>query len=191
MTYILIALGIIIVWAIFVFNGFVTLKNRAQEAWADIEVQLKRRYDLIPNLVNTIKGSTNFEQSTLEKVVNARAKATSIQVDPSKVTAETMQKISASQSELSSALGRLLVVAEQYPDLKSSQNFLSLQNELADTENKIQSARRFYNGNVRDLNTKIESFPSNLIARLFNFAKKEFFDLPDNDAAQEPVKVQF
>jgi len=188
---ILIILAVIVLWAVFTFNGLVSLRNRAKEAWADIEVQLKRRYDLIPNLVNTIKGSTNFEQSTLEKVVNARAKATSIQIDPSKVDASTMQQVSAAQGELSSALGRLLVVAEQYPDLKSSQNFLALQNELSDTENKIQAARRFYNGNVRDLNTRVETFPSNVIARSFGFAKIEFFDLPDADAAQNPVEVRF
>ena len=191
MKYILIILGALILWAVFVYNGFVSLINRAKEAWADIEVQLKRRYDLIPNLVNTVKGSKNFEQETLTRVVEARAKATSIQIDPNKLDASTMQKISASQTELSSALGRLLVVSEQYPDLKSNQNFLALQNELSDTENKIQAARRFYNGNVRDLNIKIESFPSNILAKIFNFSKKEFFDLADNDVAQNPVEVKF
>ncbi len=182
---------VIVLWAVIVYNGLVSLVNRTKEAWADIEVQLKRRYDLIPNLVNTIKGSTNFEQETLTRVVEARAKATSIQIDPSKVDASTMQKLSASQTELSSALGRLLVVSEQYPDLKSNHNFLSLQNELSDTENKIQAARRFYNGNVRDLNIKIESFPSNFLAQMFHFTKKEFFDLADNDVAQNPVEVKF
>ncbi|HTE48494.1 MAG TPA: LemA family protein [Candidatus Paceibacterota bacterium] len=191
MMIILAILIVLVLWAVLIYNGLITLRTRSGEAWADIEVQLKRRYDLIPNLVNTIKGSTNFEQSTLTRVVEARAKATSIQIDPNKVDATTMQKLSASQTELSSALGRLLVVSEQYPDLKSNQNFLSLQNELSDTENKIQAARRFYNGNVRDLNIKIESFPSNILANMFNFSKKEFFDLGDDDAAQNPVEVKF
>ncbi len=187
----LIILAVLVLYVIFSFNGLVTLRNRAKEAWADIDVQLKRRYDLIPNLVNTIKGSTNFEQETLTRVVEARAKATSIQVDPSKVDANTMKMLSASQGELSSALGRLMVVSEQYPDLKSSANFLALQNELSDTENKIQAARRFYNGNVRDLNTKTEVFPSNVIANMFNFTKMEFFDLGTDDAAKNPVEVKF
>ena len=191
MKYFLIVLGAIVLWAVYAFNSFVSLRNRAKEAWADIEVQLKRRYDLIPNLVNTIKGSTAFEQNTLTKVVEARAKATSIQVDPSKVTPEMMQKLASSQTELSTALGRLMVVSEQYPQLKSNENFLALQSELSDTENKIQAARRFYNGNVRDLNIKIESFPGNVIAGTFHFSKMEFYDLPDNDAAQNPVEVKF
>jgi LemA protein len=184
-------LVLIVLYAVIAFNGFVTLKNRTQEAWADIEVQLKRRYDLIPNLVNTIKGSTNFEQGTLEKVVAARAKATSVNIDPTKATPEAMAALQASQGELSSALGRLLVVSEQYPDLKSNQNFLALQSELSDTENKIQAARRFYNGNVRDLNTKVEQFPGNIIAGAFSFKKMELFDLADDDVAQKPVEVKF
>lgn len=184
-------IALIIIFVIATFNSLVRLVNQAKEAWADIEVQLKRRFDLIPNLVNTIKGSTAFESGTLEKVVEARAKATSINIDPSKLDAAGMAKLQASQAELSSALGRLMVVAEAYPDLKSSQNFLALQNELSDTENKIQAARRFYNGTVRDLNIRIQSFPANIFANMFHFSKMEFFDIPDNDAAQQPVEVKF
>ncbi len=192
MYIILVIVVVIILWFTGSYNGFVRLINRAKEAWADIDVQLKRRYDLIPNLVNTIKGSTNFEQETLTKVVEARAKATSIQIDPTKVDAATMQQLSASQTELSTALGRLMVVSEQYPDLKSSQNFLALQNELSDTENKIQAARRFYNSNVRDLNTKTQTFPSNVIAGMFGFKMMEYFQLDEtNAAAKEPVVVKF
>ena len=191
MTIILIILGVVILWFVLSYNGFVTIKNRVAEAWADIEVQLKRRYDLIPNLVNTIKGSTSFEQNTLTAVVEARAKATSIQIDPTKVDATTMQKLSAAQGELSTALGRLLVVSEQYPDLKSNANFLSLQSELSDTENKIQAARRFYNGNVRDYNTKLQVFPSNMIAKMFGFTKSDFFDIDDNGVESKPVEVKF
>ena len=191
-TYIILGIiAVIIIWFVVSYNGFVAFINRAKEAWADIDVQLKRRYDLIPNLVNTIKGSTSFEQDTLTKVVEARAKATSISVDPTKIDAATMANISANQTELSSALGRLLVVSEQYPDLKSSQNFLSLQSELADTENKIQASRRFYNGNVRDLNTKIEQFPGNIIAGIFHFVKMEFFQLEAGSVEKEVVEVKF
>lgn len=189
-----IALGVVvalILYLVFKYNGFITLRTRVEEAWADIDVQLKRRYDLIPNLVNTIKGSTNFEQETLARVVEARAKATSIQIDPTKVTADTMKQISDSQGELSNALGRLLMVSEQYPDLKSNQNFLSLQNELSDTENKIQASRRFYNGNVREFNTGVQVFPGNVIASIFKFTKLEFFELEADSAEKEPVKVQF
>lgn len=191
MIYLWIIPLVLIVWFIAAYNSFVHLRNRTDEAWADIEVQLKRRFDLIPNLVNTIKGSTAFEQGTLTAVVEARAKATSIQIDPTKVDADTMSKISASQGELSSALGRLMVVSEQYPDLKSNQNFLSLQRELGDTEDKIQAARRFYNGNVRDLNIKTESFPSNIIANIFKFTKRVFFDIPDDGPESKPVEVKF
>lgn len=183
MTLILIILGIVVVWAVFVFNGFVSLRNRVEEAWADIEVQLKRRYDLIPNLVNSVKGYATHESSAFENVTKARSMAMG-------ATGPTPEHAQA-ENMLTGALKSIFAIAEAYPDLKANQNFLALQNELSDTENKIQSARRFYNGNVRDLNTKIESFPSNLIARLFNFAKKEFFDLPDSDAAQEAVKVKF
>ncbi len=183
MEYILIVLGIIIVWAILVYNGFISLRNRAQEAWADIEVQLKRRYDLIPNLVNTVKGYATHESSAFENVTRARSLAMSASgPTPKHAEAENM---------LSGALKSLFAISEAYPDLKANTNFLELQRELSDTENKIQAARRFYNTNVRDLNTKIESFPSNILAGIFSFHKIEFFDVPDNDAAQNPVEVKF
>ena len=183
MKYFYIALGIVVLWGIYAFNRFVSLKNRAEEAWADIEVQLKRRYDLIPNLVNTVKGYATHEQSAFENVTKARSMA----MGASGPTPEHAQ----AENMLSGALKSIFAIAEAYPDLKANQNFLALQNELSDTENKIQAARRFYNTNVRDLNTSIESFPASLIAGLFRFSKKEFFDLADNDAAQGPVKVKF
>ncbi len=182
MTYILMVLGIVVLWVIFAFNSLVSLRNRAKEAWADIEVQLKRRYDLIPNLVNTVKGYATHESSTFENVTKARSQAMGAGSLADKAGAENM---------LTGALKSLFAVAEAYPDLKANQNFLALQNELSDTENKVQAARRFYNSNVRDLNTRIEVFPSNMIAGTFRFAKMEFFDLPDADAAQNPVKVSF
>lgn len=179
---ILVIVAVLVIWFIFAYNRFVRLITRSKEAWADIEVQLKRRYDLIPNLVSTVKGYASHESSAFENVTKARAMAIGAQSLPEKVGAENM---------LTGALKSLFAVAEAYPDLKANQNFLELQRELSDTENKIQAARRFYNGNVRDLNIATESFPSNLVANLFHFVKMEFFDLEDNDMAQEPVKVQF
>jgi len=181
--YFWIILGVVILWAVYAFNRFVSLKNRSHEAWADIEVQLKRRYDLIPNLVNTVKGYTNHESSAFENVTKARAMAMGAS-GPTKGHAEA-------ENMLTGALKSVFAIAEAYPDLKANQNFLSLQSELSDTENKIQAARRFYNTNVRDLNISIQSFPSNVIANTFKFSKMEFFDLPDNDVAQNPVEVKF
>ncbi len=183
MMYFLIILGVLILLVIFDFNSFVTRRNRVKEAWADIEVQLKRRYDLIPNLVNTVKGYATHESSAFENVTKARSAAMGAGGNlADKAGAENM---------LTGALKSVFAIAEAYPDLKANQNFLALQNELSDTENKIQAARRFYNANVRDLNTAIESFPGNVIAGAFNFTKMEFFDLADNDAAQNPVEVKF
>ncbi len=183
MMYLLIILGVVVLLLIFIFNRFVSLRNRAREAWADIEVQLKRRYDLIPNLVNTVKGYATHESSAFENVTKAR----SVAMGAGSNLADKGQ----AENMLTGALKSVFAIAEAYPDLKANQNFLALQNELSDTENKIQAARRFYNINVRDLNISIESFPGNLIAGMFNFSKMEFFDLPDNDVAQNPVEVKF
>lgn len=181
-TYIILAvLGAVVLWAIVAYNGFVTLVNRTKEAWADIDVQLKRRYDLIPNLVETVKGYATHESSAFENVTKARAAA---------MGAGTVHDKEAAENMLTGALKSVFAISEAYPELKANQNFLSLQAELSDTENKIQAARRFYNGNVRDLNTRIESFPGNLIAKMFNFAKQEFFEL-EQEAAKEPVAVKF
>ncbi len=183
MIYIAIILGLVIVWVIFAFNGLVSLRNRAKEAWADIEVQLKRRYDLIPNLVNTVKGYATHESTAFEKVSEARAKAMSSGgPTPAHAEAENM---------LTGALKSVFAIAEAYPELKANTNFLELQRELSDTENKIQAARRFYNGQVRDLNIKIEQFPSNMIAGMFHFGKMEFFDIPDDGVESKPVEVKF
>ncbi len=183
MIYILIILAVVVLWAILAFNGLVSLNNRAKEAWADIEVQLKRRYDLIPNLVNTVKGYATHESSAFENVTKARSAAMGAGGNlADKAGAENM---------LTGALKSVFAIAEAYPDLKANQNFLALQNELSDTENKIQAARRFYNANVRDLNIKIQSFPSNTIASVFHFSPVELFDLAENDAAQNPVEVKF
>jgi len=174
---------VLVVWAILAYNKFVSLINRAKEAWSDIDVQLKRRYDLIPNLVNTVKGYASHEVTAFDNVTKARAAAMGAQNIVDKGKTENM---------LASALKSVFAVAEAYPDLKANQNFLSLQTELSDTENKIQASRRFYNGNVRDLNIATESFPSNLIAKLFHFVKMELFTLDESEAAaKQPVEVKF
>lgn len=181
-TIILIVVVIAVFWFIFAYNRFVKLMTRAKEAWSDIEVQMKRRYDLVPNLVTTVKGYAEHESGTLEKVVQARNVAMQARTTGEHAEAENM---------LSSTLKSIFALSESYPDLKANTNFLELQRELADTENKIQASRRFYNTNVRDLNISVETFPGNVVAKIFNFSKMEFFDLDGNEAARQPVKVQF
>jgi len=182
--YILLAIAVVLVlWVIGSYNLLIRATNRAKEAWADIDVQLKRRYDLIPNLVEAVKGYVKHEAGTLEKVTAARAAAMDAGGVEAKGKAENM---------LTGALKSLFAVAESYPDLKANTNFLELQRELSDTENKIQAARRFYNTVVRDLNTAIESFPGNVIADFFRFEPREFFALEESDsAARQPVAVKF
>ncbi len=180
-TIILIVLGVVILWLIFAFNGLVRRKNRVAEAWSDIEVQLKRRYDLIPNLVETVKGYAAHEKSVFEDVTKARTAAMGAADPKAKLRANDV---------LSNTLKSLFAVAESYPQLKANENFGKLQDELTDTEDKIQAARRFYNGNVRDFNTAIQVFPTNLIASAFGFKPQEMFDV-DNPAGREAVKVQF
>ena len=179
---IFLALALAIFWAVGLYNNFVKLIARSEEAWADIEVQLKRRYDLIPNLIETVKGYAAHEQGTLNKVVEARAEA---------MKGGSMADRAKEENMLSGALKSIFALSEAYPDLKANQNFAKLRDELSDTENKVQAARRFYNGNVRDLNISVDTFPSNIIANMFKFGKKEYFDLPDEDAAQQPVQVKF
>ncbi len=188
---ILIILGIGVLWVVFAYNNFVKLVQRTKEAWADIDVQLKRRYDLIPNLIETVKGYAAHERETFDAVTNARAEATKIHVDPAGITPETIKAMAGAEAGLGQALGKLLAVAEAYPDLKANTNFLELQRELSDTENKIQAARRFYNGNVRDLAIALQSFPSNIVGNVFSFKEESFFELGDDDVAKEPVKVSF
>jgi len=178
---ILLPLVLVVFWAIGIYNVLIKLKNRTDEAWSDIDVQLKRRYNLIPNLVETVKGYAKHESELFEKVTKARTAAMGAQTPGDKAESENM---------LTGALKSLFAVAENYPDLKANQNFLELQRELSDTENKIQAARRFYNGNIRDFNIKIEQFPGNLIAGMLNFKKRDFFELKE-EAAKDPVKVSF
>jgi len=184
--------AVLAVWVIFTYNKFVKLVQRAKEAWSDIDVQLKRRYDLIPNLIETVKGYASHEKETFDQVTEARAKATQVHVDPSNITPEQITAMAGAEQSLTQSLGKLLAIAEAYPDLKANTNFLELQRELSDTENKIQAARRFYNGNVRDLKIGLQSFPSNVIGNTFGFKEEAYFELGDNEQeAREPVKVGF
>lgn len=174
---------LVAVWVVLLYNRFVALVNRAKEAWADIQVQLKRRYDLIPNLVETVKGYATHESKAFENVTKARAAAMGASSTADKAQAENM---------LTGALKSLFAVSEAYPDLKANQNFLQLQRELGDTEDKIQASRRFYNTSVMTLNTARESFPGNLVASAFGFKPMDLFELDAKDAAaSEPVNVRF
>ena len=181
---ILIVVATIVIVAVFMYNRLVGMRNRKEEAWSDIEVQLKRRYDLIPNLVNTVKGYAKHEQETLSKVTQMRAQALNSQSTGDRAQAENM---------LSEALKSLFAVSENYPDLKANENFIELQKEITDTENKIQAARRFFNATVQDLNTSIQVFPQNLIAGSFKFKEEEFFELDEDEKekAEDPVEVKF
>ncbi len=180
-VWILIAIiAIALIWLILTYNGLITLRNRVDEAWSDIEVQLKRRYDLIPNLVNTVKGYAKHEDKVFTKVTEARTSAMAAKTPAEQARAENM---------LSETLKSLFAVAENYPTLQAAGNFKHLQTELVDAEDKIQAARRFYNGNVRDFNTKVQVFPTNLIAGVLGFKKYEFFDAPD--IVHETPEVKF
>jgi LemA protein len=175
-------IAVIAIWVIAIYNGLVTLRIRCEEAWSDIDVQLKRRYDLIPNLIETVKGYVKHEKEVFENVTKARSQAMQNTGDPG-AQAKT-------ENQLTGALKTLFAVAEAYPELKANENFLRMQQDLSEIEEKIQAARRFYNGNVRDFNTKIEVFPNNFIANSFNFKKKEFFEI-ENEEERENVKVSF
>lgn len=184
MTILLVVIGVIVLLLLFVwvtYNSLVKTNVRVEEAWSDITVQLKRRMDLIPNLVSSVKGYAKHEAETLEKVVQQRSNAIGGSVEE---TAKT-------ENMLTGALKSLFAVAESYPDLKANQNFLQLQEELVDTEDKIQASRRFYNGAVRDLNTKVQIFPTNIFANMLGFKKREFFEVEDQATAEKPVEVKF
>jgi LemA protein len=185
MTILFVILGVLVLWAILSYNGFVRLITRAEEAFADIDVQLKRRYDLIPNLIETVKGYAAHESGVFESVTKARVSAMSAEASGNPA------EIAKSENMLSGALKSLFAVAENYPTLKANENFLELQRELSDTENKIQASRRFYNSNVQALNIKTKTFPSNIIAGIFGFKPKDFFDLSGSPEERENVKVKF
>jgi len=182
-----IILAVVVVIGIFIwatYNSLVTLRIRVDEAWSDINVQLKRRLDLIPNLVETVKGYATHEKAVFENVTEARAAV---------MSAKGVKETAAAENQFEGALKSLFAVAEAYPDLKANQNFLELQNELVDTEDKIQASRRFYNSGVTSLNTKIQTFPANVVAGMFNFKNREFFEVEASEqaAANKPVDVKF
>lgn len=183
-TIVLIVLGVLLLWIILTYNGLVRSKNHVDEALSDIDVQLKRRYDLIPNLVETVKGYMTHERETLVKLTEARTSAMAVHDNKN----ATLAQKEAAENQLSGTLKTLFAVTENYPDLKASQNFLQLQDEISDTENKIQASRRFYNGNVRDFNTKIQTFPTNIFAGMMHFVKYEFFAAAENERANVQVK---
>ncbi|MFA6391845.1 MAG: LemA family protein [Patescibacteria group bacterium] len=174
-------LAVVGLWFVATYNGLIKLKNRTDEAWSDIDVQLKRRYDLIPNLVEAVKGYATHEKELFEKVTQARSNA---------MQATTPEEQGKAENMLSGTLKSLFAVAENYPDLKANQNFAKLQDELSDTENKIQASRRFYNGNVRDFNTKLQVFPTNMVGNMLGFKNREFFEIEDA-AQKENVQVKF
>lgn len=182
---VIVVVGIIVILGIYVwatYNSLVTLRVRVDEAWSDITVQLKRRADLIPSLVETVKGYAAHEKTVFAEVTQARAET---------ISAQGPAEASVAENHMQQALKSIFAVAEAYPQLQASQNFLQLQAELVDTENKIQAARRFYNGGVRELNTKIKLFPNNIVARMFSKTEREFFEVDDVAAIAEPPRIQF
>lgn len=174
--------ALIIIAAIVIYNGLVTLKNRVEEAWSDITVQLKRRSDLIPNLIESVKGYAKHEKAVFENVTEARSAV---------MNAQGVKETAAAENQIEGALKSLFAVAENYPQLRANENFLQLQAEITDMEDKIQASRRFYNGGVRDLNIKIQQFPSNIFAAMFHFKEREFFEIEDRAAIEEAPKVSF
>ena len=180
---------IIIFWGIGGYNGMVSLDEGVQNKWADVETQYQRRADLIPNLVNTVKGYAAHESQTLENVVKARSEASSVKVDPQNITPEKLAEYQKAQSGVSSALGRLMVIVEKYPDLKANQNFLELQSQLEGTENRINTARRDFNEAAKGFNTEIRRFPKNILAGMFGFEKKAYLEA--EKGAEKAPEVQF
>ncbi len=182
-------LVVIILWAVSGYNGMVSMDESVQGKWADVETQYQRRADLIPNLVSTVKGYAAHESETLESVVKARSEASSVKVDPENITPEKLAEYQKAQSGVSSALGRLMVIVEKYPDLKANQNFLELQSQLEGTENRINVARRDFNEAAKQYNTTIRRFPKNIIAGMFGFEKKAYFEA--EKGAEQAPKVEF
>ena len=179
----------LVMWGTKVYNGMVTMQESVTSQWGNVQTSYQRRSDLIPNFVNTVKGAANFEQTTLTQVIEARAKATSVTIDPSKMTAENLQQFQAAQGQVSSALGRLMVVMEQYPELKATQNFRDLQTELEGTENRISVERRKFNEVALTYNTYIRKFPQSMLAGMFGFQTKPYFEAAAG--AEKAPEVKF
>lgn len=182
------ALAVVVLWGVKVYNGLVTLDETVSKSWADVETQYQRRADLIPNLVNVVKGYAEHEENTFKEVVEARAKATSIQIDPSNITPEQLQEYQAAQSQVGSALGKLIAVAENYPELKANENFMELQTQLEGTENRIQKSRSDFNAKVQEYNTTARRFPGNIVASIFSFPLKANFKAEEGSERAPEVK---
>ncbi len=182
MWIILVIVALLVIVGVVTYNSLVTMRMRVDEAWSDITIQLKRRYDLIPNLVNAVKGYATHEREVFEKVTEARANA---------LSAQGVKDTSKAENQFEDALKSLFAVSENYPQLRATENFQQLQAELTDTEDKVMAARRFYNGSARDLNIKVDSFPSNIMAGIFGFKKREFFEVDDVASVEKPVEVKF
>jgi LemA protein len=185
----LVAIAAVAMWLVSAYNGMVTAEEGVQSAWSQVENVYQRRMDLIPNLVNTVKGYASHEAETLEGIVNARSKATQVTVDPENLTPEQLQKFNEAQGELSGALGKLLAITEAYPDLKANQNFLELQAQLEGTENRIATERKKFNESAMGYNTLIRRFPNSIIASIFGFEKKGYFEA--QEGAENAPKVEF
>ena len=177
-------IAILFLWGMGGYNGLVNSQENVKSQWGNVENQYQRRADLIPNLVETVKGYATHEKSTFEEVISARAKATQITVDPTNLTPEKLQEFQAAQGQLSSALGRLLLLREAYPELKANQNFLQLQGEVSDIENKLAATRRYFNSATREYNNAVETFPANIVAGMFNFKRGAMFEVPDTERAE-------
>ena len=190
---ILAVVAILVIWVVSVYNGLVTMDENVSGQWANVETQYQRRADLIPNLVNTVKGYASHEKETLEGVVEARSKATQIKVDAEGLTPEKLAEYQKAQGAVTSALGKLLAITENYPDLKANQNFLQLQEEISDIENKLAAVRRYFNSATKELNNAVQTFPSNLIAGMFGFHKEIMFDLGTEQRAnlEQAPKINF
>ena len=190
---ILAVVAILVIWAVSVYNGLVTMDENVSGQWANVETQYQRRADLIPNLVNTVKGYASHEKETLEGVVEARSKATQIKVDAEGLTPEKLAEYQKAQGAVTSALGKLLAITENYPDLKANQNFLQLQEEIADVENKLAAVRRYFNSATKEYNNAVQTFPSNIVAGMTGFQREIMFDLGKNERANldQAPKISF
>ena len=189
---IIVVVAFLAIWGVRGYNGLVTMDENVSGQWSNVETQYQRRADLIPNLVNTVKGYASHEKETLEGVVEARSKATQMTVDANDLTPEKLAEYQKAQGAVTSALGKLLAITENYPDLKANQNFLQLQEEISDLENKLAAVRRYFNSATKELNNAVETFPSNLIAGMFGFKKEVMFDLGEQRATlEEAPKIKF
>ena len=189
---IIVVVALLAIWGVSGYNGLVTMDENVSGQWSNVETQYQRRADLIPNLVNTVKGYASHEKETLEGVVEARSKATQMTVDANDLTPEKLAEYQKAQGAVTSALGKLLAITENYPDLKANQNFLQLQEEISDLENKLAAVRRYFNSATKELNNAVETFPSNLIAGMFGFKKEIMFDLGEQRTTlEEAPKIKF